>query len=290
MSKWTPPAEVKILGQTYKTSDYINQAGQRQTIPVRLLKSMVKKFEHNREELSSKLKHLRNLVNKNKENFRAFPVFLADENGIHHLYDAHHLFEVDSTREDEYITCYINWWVNPNDDKAKLEQVKKINADQTGWTLYNFLVSNSRVEGGDYTFLLNQSKKVKNANVAVSAYIGLGRVGADHPLKGEGFVMTDFQRTVGDFIMSKIEELQQNGYKPKKDIKSYTMREFNELLYKTAVDLGGVNEKYRNFANKVFDNIETLLNSGNFDMTKKPVIEFYSKLERKYLTSIKIAA
>ena len=142
MSKWTPPKQVTVLGVTYNTDDYINRAGIRQTIPIRLKKSMVGKFEHNREELDSKVKDLRNLVHKDKENFRAFPVFLASKNGIHDLYDAHHLFGVEDSQDDELITCFMCWWVNPNDKKAKLSLVKKINADQTGWNLLNFLKSN----------------------------------------------------------------------------------------------------------------------------------------------------
>ena len=288
MNKWTTPAEVTILGTTYKTKEFVNRNGIKNTIPVRLPKKMVSEFAYNREILKPKIELLKSRVHGSKENFRAFPVFLANDEGLHELYDAHHLFRVESSEDDEFITCYVNWWVNPNDDKAKLALVRKMNADQTNWKMWDFLKSNSDVEGGHYTYLKDKvvlSIKFLSPNVICSAYLGETRFGDDHAIKAGGLVLTPQQISFGDWFISNLYKLRNSAFA--EGLNSYTMRYFASLLHETSKTFNdGVNDcNFREFGLAVFNNIRLLAKDDRLKkMNQEACKEEYNDLKNSFLS------
>ena len=289
MNKWTPPAEVKILGNRYQTKKYINKAGIKRTIPIELPKKLVIPFQHNRETIHSKVEQLRNKVITAKENFRAFPVFLENKNGHFEIYDAHHLHPVECSTDEEMVTCFVNWWINPNDDKAKLSQVRKYNSDQSSWKMWDYIKSNSDVEGGDYTYLKSkicQSINYLNANVIASAYLGETRFGDDHKIKSGGLELTPFQIRFGDWFIGKV--LDMKNTKWASNLNSYILRYFAALLYETAQDFNNDvnNQQFRNFGDAVFAQI--LILAKNDDLKKlnqDGCKEEYNELKNGILTN-----
>ena len=294
MSNWEIPAEVTILGKVYNTADYVSKTGIRRTIPVNILKSMISPFNYNRETIKPKVDLLKKKVRDGKEVFRAYPIFLANINEKHDLYDAHHLFGVDGFESDEFVSAYICWWVNPNDEKAKLALLRKMNADQSNWKLWDYLRSNSDVEGGDYTYLKDKvvrSISYLSANVIGSAYTGDVRFLDDHPIKQGGLTLTKKQKEFGDWYISKVNQLRQTKYAS--ELNSYVMRYFASLLHKTSEDFAdGVNDSdFKEFGTEVFATIRALASNGKLKkMNQEACIEEYNDLKNSCLSPLKIVA
>lgn len=293
MVKWTPPAEVTILEKVYDTSKYISKSGIRRTIPINILKSKISPFEFNRETIDAKVKMLQQKVQDKKEVFRAYPIFLANKNGQHELYDAHHLYDVDGYDLDEMVSAYICWWVNPDDEKAKLALIRRMNADQTNWKMWDYLKSNSDVEGGHYTYLKDKvvpSISYLSANVIASAYLGETRFGDDHPIKAGGLILTPRQLAFGDWFIGKVNKLRQTKYAG--GLNSYTLRYFATLLYETASTFkDGVNDNdFREFGDEVFATIRILAKDDTLKkMNQAGCIEEYNDLKNASLSTLKVA-
>lgn len=293
MVKWTPPEEVTILGKVYNTNEYTSNGEIRRTIPVNILKGMITPFDYNRETIEAKKKLLQQKVQNSKEVFRAYPIFLANENGTHDLYDAHHLYDVDGFTPDEFVSAYVCWWVNPNDNVAKLALLRRMNADQTNWKMWDYLKSNSDVEGGDYTYLKNKvvpSISYLSANVVASAYLGEARFGDNHPIKAGGLKLTPSQISFGDWFMSKVNKLRQTKYAD--GLNSYTLRYFATLLYQTASTFTtGVNDNdFREFGDEIFATIRILAKDGRLKkMNQAACIAEYNDLKHSSLSTLKVA-
>lgn len=287
MNTFKIPKKVTINGQTFRTEHFVNKAGIRRVIPISLPKKQVVPFQYNRELVGTKVDQIRKNVITKKENFRSFPIFLANKDGVHETYDAHHLYPAELSQPDEMISCFICWWVDPNDDKQKLEMVRRFNSDQTSWKLWDYIKSNSDVEGGVYTYLkskIRPSISYLTANVIASAYTGETRFDAYHPLKKGGLELTPLQMRFGDWFISKIESMRNHAWAS--NLNSYTLRYFASLLYETVQTFSkDINDPtFRQFGDALFAQITILAKNDELKkLNQVGCMEQYDELKNGIL-------
>lgn len=289
MKSFKIPKKVTINRQTFRTEHFVNRAGIRRVIPISLPKKLVIPFQHNRDLVDTKVEQIRKNVIKRKENFRSFPIFLENKDGKHEIYDAHHLYPAEFSEPDEMISCFVCWWVDPTDDKQKLAMVKRFNCDQSSWKTWDYIKSNSDVEGGDYTYIRNKvrpSISYLNANVVASAYTGETRFDTQHPLKAGGLELTPFQLRFGDWFISKIEYMRNTSWAS--NLNSYVLRYFAQLLYETAQTFSNDvnNQNFLDFGQAVFSDILLLAKNNQIkQLNQAGCIEHYNELKNGILVN-----